>query len=227
MRNWPLFDLRLTTPRLELRIPTLADLDDLADLAAGGVHEPEFMPFLMPWTDVPPEERARSTLQFQWRGWAEWTPENWRCDFVAVLDGEVVGTQGITARDFATVREINSGSWLGIHHQGKGIGTEMRTAILDLAFTGLGAAEAVSTAFDDNAASVGVSRKLGYTDDGISRISRRGERATELRFRLPRATWLATPHPPTKITALSPCLPLFGAATPPAPGPPTPDEPLH
>jgi RimJ/RimL family protein N-acetyltransferase len=210
MRNWPLFDLRLTTPRLELRVPTLADLDDLADLAAEGVHAPELMPFIVPWSDAPPAERARGTIQFQWRAWAEWSPDDWRCDFVAVLDGEVVGTQGLTARDFATVREVGTGSWIGLRHQGKGIGTEMRTAVLDLAFTGLGATDAVSSAFADNPASLAVSRKLGYTEDGISRRSRRSAPATEIRLRVTRDTWRETPHPTTKITALPPCLPLFG-----------------
>ncbi|HEY3683415.1 MAG TPA: GNAT family protein [Streptosporangiaceae bacterium] len=210
MRNWPLFDLRLTTPRLELRVPTLADLDALADLAADGVHAPGLMPFVQPWSDAPPAERARSTVQFQWRGWAEWTPEDWRCDFVVVLNGEIVGTQGLSARDFATVREVGTGSWVGLRHQGKGIGTEMRTAVLDLAFTGLGATEATSSAFADNPASLAVSRKLGYTEDGLFRRSRRATRATEIRLRLTRETWHATPHPTTEITALQPCFPLFG-----------------
>ena len=29
LRHWPLFGLRLRTPRLELRLPSLADLDEL------------------------------------------------------------------------------------------------------------------------------------------------------------------------------------------------------
>ena len=33
---FPLVGLRLVTPRLELRIPSLAELADLADVAAGG-----------------------------------------------------------------------------------------------------------------------------------------------------------------------------------------------
>ena len=33
-RNWPLFGLRLRTARLELRLPSLADLDELGSLAA-------------------------------------------------------------------------------------------------------------------------------------------------------------------------------------------------
>ncbi|WP_405088044.1 hypothetical protein [Microbispora sp. NBC_01389] len=66
MRHWPLFALKVTTPRLELRLPTLNDLDALADRAAEGVHDPAGMPFGVPWTDAPPDERARSTVQVHW-----------------------------------------------------------------------------------------------------------------------------------------------------------------
>ncbi len=52
--HWPLFDLRITTPRLQLRPPTDEDLADLALLAADGVHEPDFMPFSIPWTEGGP-----------------------------------------------------------------------------------------------------------------------------------------------------------------------------
>jgi hypothetical protein len=62
--HWPLTDLRLQTPELELRWPSLDDLDALADLAAAGVHDPEVQPFMVAWTDASPEERARSTLQY-------------------------------------------------------------------------------------------------------------------------------------------------------------------
>ena len=50
---WPLFDLRVRTPRLELRYPSDDDLVALVDLARMGIHPPETMPFSTPWTDVP------------------------------------------------------------------------------------------------------------------------------------------------------------------------------
>ncbi|MEP7024080.1 MAG: hypothetical protein ABJB47_09810 [Actinomycetota bacterium] len=56
--RWPLADLRLQTPGLELRWPSLNDLDALAGLAAAGVHDPEVQPFMVAWTDASPEERA-------------------------------------------------------------------------------------------------------------------------------------------------------------------------
>ena len=72
------------------------------------------------------------------------------------------------------LREVSTGSWLGQRYQGQGLGTEMRAAVLHLAFTGLGAEFATSNTFTDNAASLGVSRKLGYLPDGIQRQVIRG-----------------------------------------------------
>jgi RimJ/RimL family protein N-acetyltransferase len=203
-------DLRLRTPALELRLPSAADLDALADLAARGVHDPGVQPFTVAWTDASPEERARGTLQYHWSRWGSWTPSNWVLELVTVRDGVVVGTQGIGGRDFAVLREVSTGSWLGLQYQGQGIGTQMRAAVLHLAFEGLGAEYAVSSAFEDNAASLGVSRKLGYRDDGIELHVVRGRRAVARRLRMTRADWEASRSVPVEIHGLRPCLPHFG-----------------
>jgi RimJ/RimL family protein N-acetyltransferase len=209
---WPLPGLRLRTPRLELRMPTETDLMDLAELAAGDVHDPAVQPFLVPWTDRPPAERARGAMQYHWRQWAAWTPEHWTLELAVISAGTLVGVQSVSARDFAVLREVNSGSWLGMAHQGKGIGTEMRAAVLHLAFAGLGAQQARSEAFDDNPASLAVSRKLGYADDGIDRHVVRGRPIVSQRLRLERATWEATHTVPVTIAGLQPCLHMFGVA---------------
>ena len=208
--HWPLFGLRLTTPRLELRVPDLQDLAQLAEVAAAGVHDPGRQPFVVPWTDGTPTEVARATMQFQWRTWGQWTPDNWLLGFVTVCDGEVIGTQGLDARDFTTLREVGTGSWLGRAHHGRGYGTEMRAAVLELAFTGLGAQWATSEAFADNAASYGVSRKLGYVDDGIARHTVRGQAVVGRRLRLDVEGWAATRTVDVRIEGLAPCLPMFG-----------------
>jgi hypothetical protein len=113
LRHWPLFGLRLRTPRLELRLPSLADLDELAGVAADGVHDPAVQPFGVPWTDVPPDQRARSVLQFHLRELGAWSPQDWTLNLVVEMDGAIAGTQGITGRDFAVLREVHTGSWLG------------------------------------------------------------------------------------------------------------------
>lgn len=207
---WPLADLRLRTPRLELRWPSQADLDALAALAADGVHDPAVQPFTVAWTDVGPPERARSVLQYHWGRWAAWTPADWGLEFAVVRDGTVVGTQGMSGSDFAVRREVTTGSWLGRAFQGQGIGTQMRSAVLALAFEGLDARYACSDAFEDNPASLGVSRNLGYADDGIQVIAVRGRPAVSRRLRLDRAAWQAARSGPVDFIGLEPCLPYFG-----------------
>lgn len=108
--HWPLYALRLRTPRLELGLPVLEELDALVQLSTEGVHDPSWTPFAVPWTDL-----------------------------------------------------------LGQHYQGHGIGTEMRAAVLHLAFAGLNTESAVSGALVDKPASAGVSRKLGYQPNGTFR----------------------------------------------------------
>jgi len=208
--HWPQYGLRLRTPRLELRLPGLDDLAQLADLAAAGVHDPAVMPFVVPWTDGTPAERARSTLQWHWKLLSSWTPEKWSLPLVAVADGQVVGTQEMGGRDFAVARQVETGSWLGLAHHGKGYGTEMRAAILALAFEGLEAWFAATEAFAHNEASWRVSAKLGYTDNGTERHVVRGEPVVGRRMLLTRENWAAARTIDTEITGLEPCLPQFG-----------------
>jgi len=208
--HWPLADLRLQTPDLELRWPSPDDLGALADLAAPGVHDPEVQPFMVPWTDTSPEERARGTLQYHWSRWGAWKPSNWVLTLAVLRDGVVVGTQDVGGRDYAVLREVHTGSWLGQRYQGQGIGTQMRAAVLHLAFDGLGAQWAISAAFENNPASLGVSRKLGYRDDGVDWYQVRGRPELSRRLRLDRAGWEAARTVPVQIHGLPPCLPLFG-----------------
>ncbi|MFJ2956543.1 GNAT family N-acetyltransferase [Streptomyces sp. NPDC087270] len=210
MDHWPLLGLRLTTPRLELRLPSEEELGELADLAAGGIHEPDRMPFIVPWTDLPPAERARSVVQHHWLRRGNWTGDNWDLNLSVFKDGRVVGLQAIAARDFAALRQVSTASWLGIRHQRQGIGTEMRAAALHLAFVGLGAADALSGAFEDNASSFAVSGKLGYEPDGVDQLAVRGRRVTMRRLRLSRARWETHQHVSVTVAGLRPCLPLFG-----------------
>ena len=192
---WPLFDLEVRTPRLTLRYVDDDLAIELAALAARGIHDPATMPFCRPWTDVPSPELERNSLRFWWRSRAELTTSRWELTF-AVLEGgdgdrpgRVLGGTGLSADDFPTLRSFETGSWLGLEHQGRGLGRELREATLHLGFDVLGAEFATTTAFVDNAPSLGVTRGLGYEPDGTHRVVRRGEPAELLRFRMPRAHW--------------------------------------
>jgi RimJ/RimL family protein N-acetyltransferase len=183
---WPLRQLVVRTPRLELRPDDDDGLMELVAQAYRGVHDPAMMPFQVPWTDAPAEELGRRIMQFYWSQRAELRPDRWSVHFLVRLDGAVIGTQGMAAKDFAVTRQVNTGSWLGRRHQGRGMGTEMRAAVLQLAFDHLGAAVARSDAFVDNRASHEVSRKLGYVADGTEVLARRGAAAVEQRLVLNR-----------------------------------------
>jgi RimJ/RimL family protein N-acetyltransferase len=225
---WPVAGLRIrisggaagSAGALDLRLPDDDDLSTLAALAEAGVHDPGVQPFSMAWTDVEPAARARSVLQYHWGCLGNWSPDAWTLNLVVVRDRVVVGTQGLSAKDYRIVREVGTGSWLGRQHQGQGTGTAMRAAVLALAFDGLGADFALSEAFTDNPASLRVSRKLGYADDGMDRLVIRGRAAECRRLRISRAAWLAAGGAvglglgEVAIDGLEPCLPLFGLGQP-------------
>ena len=83
---WPLFDLQVRTPRLELRYIDDEMATELALLAAKGIHPPDFMPFAMPWSEEPSPLLERNTMQFYWRCRAELSPAKWTIE-LAVLVG--------------------------------------------------------------------------------------------------------------------------------------------
>lgn len=210
---WPLFDIRLRTERLELRWPTDDDCLALTELAGRGIHKPGWMPFAHPWTEQPSPERERTSMQFYWSTRANWKPESWNFVLVTLLDDEVVGTQSIGASDFAIRKVVESGSWLGQAFQGQGLGKEQRAAVLELAFTGLGATRAESAAREDNRPSLGVSKSLGYEENGDAVVSNSGKAIRQINLKLSRQRWESCRSHDVQISGLAPCLELFGAAT--------------
>lgn len=209
-RHWPLHGLRIRTPRLELRLPDEALLDELASVGADGVHAPDRMPFIVPWTDGEPDEVGRATYQHVLGTIAGWTEKDWHLSLAVLHEGKAVGRQDVMGREFGVRREVMTGSWLGLPHQGQGIGTEMRAAALHLAFEGLGARYAVSDARTDNAGSLGVSRRLGYEPDGLQIEVIRREAVTLRRLRLDRAGWEKHRSVDVTVEGLDACRADFG-----------------
>jgi RimJ/RimL family protein N-acetyltransferase len=211
--HWPLFALRVRTPVLELRYPDDALAAAVADVGAEGVHDPSFRPFIRQWTGIPPPQQQRNTVQHLWRTRGTWKPTSWVCPLAVLVDGDVAGLQGVNADDFPSRRSVLTGSWLGKPYQGRGLGSEMRAAVLHLAFAGLGAARAESAAWHDNGASLGVSRKLGYEENGVDWLLRGEEPERQVRLLLTRERWEQDRRDDIEILGLEPCLPFFGAVT--------------
>jgi RimJ/RimL family protein N-acetyltransferase len=211
LRHWPLFGLRVVTPRLEIRLADDEDLVALVDEIENGVHDPATMPFNIEWTDIPSPRRERESLQWFWRQRAEWSPQKWTFSGAVIIDGCPVGVQDLSADNFFKLRTVRTGSWLGMRHQGRGIGKEMRAAILHLAFAGLGAVEANSGAWHDNTPSLKVSEALGYEVNGVDIGLRRDRPERQFRLRLSREAWEQRRRDDIHIVGLDPCLELFGA----------------
>ncbi|MHB8312651.1 MAG: GNAT family N-acetyltransferase [Candidatus Dormibacteria bacterium] len=151
MNSWPLYGIRIRTARLELRLPDLDRLDELARLATCGIHDQDIMPFSNAWADQPSPQLERSVFQYHLLQVAQWRPERWCFNAVAIHEGRVIGCQDLEAEAFAVRRSVDTASWLGREYQGLGFGKEMRAAILHLGFVALGAEEALTSAFRDYA----------------------------------------------------------------------------
>jgi RimJ/RimL family protein N-acetyltransferase len=214
---WPLFGLRLRTEHLVLRLPTDDDLVDFIQLAKAGIHPPDEMPFGVAWTTVPSPAFERNSFQHYWGSRASLTPENWNLNLMVELAGRPIGAQSVGAEGFAIHRTVHTGSWLGREFQGRGIGKEMRAAVLGFAFDGLGAQVAESSAFLDNHASNGVSRALGYEENGFGSLAPQGVARVTQKFRMTAEAWRARPRPALAIEGLDGIRDQFGAGEPAGP----------
>ena len=108
------------------------------------------------------------------------------------------------------MRTVATGSWIGREFQGRGFGKEMRAAVLGFAFDGLGARVAETNAFLDNAASNGVSRALGYEENGRGTLAPEGIARETQRFRMTVEGWRSRPRPALAIEGLDLSRDLFG-----------------
>lgn len=196
--TWPIHGLVLRTPRLELRGMTEQLALQLADLLPDDV---ELDPSL-----ILPDRRQRS-LQSYARSVATWSPADWVLPFAVSSADGLIGLQALEGKDFAVRREVDTHSWLVASARGRGLGGEMRGAVLALAFGHLGATRAVTEAWQDNGPSLGVSRSLGYQPNGTSIVVRDGSPSVMVSLSL-----TAPKVPEVEVNGLSSCLALLGLA---------------
>lgn len=191
MTSYPLLDVRVSTPTLELRGATDDLLDHLADVVRAGQAHADPAPYDDPMSfyENDPDLRVATWLRAIWRGRGKVEADAWRLYFVVVVEGRPVGMQDLIGVSFSTFGTVTSFSWLSADQRGRGLGHEMRAAILHLAFDGLGAKEASSDAFVDNHGSNTISRDLGYEPNGSDWATRQGEPAPLNRWRLTRDAW--------------------------------------
>jgi RimJ/RimL family protein N-acetyltransferase len=210
--TYPPLNLAVRTPRLTLAAATDELLERLVPVVrAGVVTDDDPVPFDDPMSlyEESPTREWR-WMRSIWSGRSRVSAEFWRLYFVVCDDGEPVGMQDLVGRDFAALGTVTSFSWLAPAARGRGLGKESRAAILHLAFAGLGAREAGSDAFVDNHASNRVSEAAGYTRNGTTWATRRGEAAQLQCWRLTRDDWAARRRTDIELSGVEECKPVLG-----------------
>lgn len=208
---WPFDGLRLQHRQVELRPVTEADLPVLVALQPDDhEHDPTVERFPFHTRD---QHRTRLVHRDYWQSRGTWTPTSWALGFVVRVDGDPVGVQSLEATDFPTLRTVDSGSWLSPEVRGRGIGVDMRLAVLGLAFDHLGAVAAISSARVDNHASLGVSLRCGYLPNGVSLTDSEVGPVELQHLRLTASAWANSDHAgQVEVDGLGPGLAWFGAA---------------
>jgi RimJ/RimL family protein N-acetyltransferase len=148
-------------------------------------------------------------MQWFWRALGEWKIEHWRLPLAVWFDARLVGFQELEAERFTSLATVESSSWLVPEARGLGIGKEMRAAVLNLAFVHLGATVATSGAWESNAASLGVSHALGYSDNGWFVHDHLGRIDRQRRVILEKEQWNPSRWP-TDVVGLDACRAWFG-----------------
>ncbi|KNX37981.1 GNAT family N-acetyltransferase [Luteipulveratus halotolerans] len=207
--DWPLTDLGLACGDVTLRPVRDADLDVLVDrLPDDFEHDPRAE--LLPWLDLA-ANRRRLLRQDVWRARGTWAPSSWRLDLTVSAQGRPVGVQTLETDDLAGIGTVDTTSWLVSDVRGRGYGVAMRRAVLGLAFDHLGAAAAVTSAREDNASSLGVSRRIGYADNGVSLNASGTGRVRLQHLRLTAEQWHTSGQGRlVTVSGVERCLPWFG-----------------
>ncbi len=91
---------------------------------------------------------------------------------VAVVDGEVVGTIGLHTKTRPRINHIGEiGMMVRDDWQGKGVGSAMMQAVIDLADKWLNLARLELTVYTDNEPAIALYRKFGFEIEGTMRKS--------------------------------------------------------
>ena len=205
---WPLLDLRLTFGDLELSPLVETDLAEVVQLVPADL---ELNPNATRFAVDDRTHRGVVVHQEYWRSYGTWTTQAWRFHLAVRRDGELLGLQELEGNEFPTLRTVDTSSWLVESARGAGIGKSMRRAVLALAFDHLGARAAITSAWHDNHASLGVSRSLGYRPNGESYLARGEGVDTLVHLRMTLDEWRsAGGAPDVTVTGVRDALPLFG-----------------
>lgn len=173
-----------------LRPVPFAEFEALASLVGNGLFPDGEASTLSGWYDPDDLVRsARRSIAYHCDTLANANPDRWALPLGVWCDDQLIGVQGLHAERFLVRREAQTGSFLAPEWRGRGFGTLARHGIVAAAFDQLAADWVTSAAIVGNAASKGVSVRVGYQPDGLEVTDNGGRRQVLERFRLPADHW--------------------------------------
>lgn len=209
---WPPYGLVIDAGDLRFTALREADVPEVLAVVADGIHPPERMPFLFPWTDAPPEQLGPNYMRFFASTLLGTDGRDAALELVVRRRGEVVGMQALNGRDLPVTRRMETGSWLGMRFQGEGLGTLMRRVMCAFAFDHLGLDAVHSSAWEDNEASRRVSEKVGYRETCRGESERRGVSTPEVFLELRAQDFQRGPMPELRVRGAGPLREFLGLA---------------
>lgn len=158
--RWSAAQPVIETPRLEMRPPTLADVEEIAlmsaDRSLGLMTAAIPKPFTVEDARVFVASAARRSR-----------PAAMTFSIRRTSDGALVGGVGWSTAENGLVE---LGYWLGVEHRGRGLATEAARAVLDAAFGWTGTKAVTARCRVTNPASRGVLERCGFQWEGTGLV---------------------------------------------------------
>ena len=153
-------------------------------------------------------------MQHYWRTRGAFSPEAWFLNLMVELDGRPIGAQHVRSggvrRPFG--RSTPGHGW---GERTRAVASARRCAPRCSGSPSTGSAREVAetSAFLDNHASNGVSRALGYEENGLGSLAPEGVARVTQKFRMTAEGWRSRPRPALAIDGLDGIRDMFGAAS--------------
>lgn len=106
---WPPSGLVVESGDLRMTALREADVPEVLDVVAGGIHDPSWTPFAFPWTDAPAEEIPANYMRFFASTLARTQGGGASIELVVRRGGRVVGMQAMNGADVAGSRRMETG----------------------------------------------------------------------------------------------------------------------
>ena len=208
---WPLFDLRIRSEHLVLRLPTDDELD--RPCRAGPIRHPRRGRDAVRGAVVDaaePRVRDRIRPAPLDDAWRRGRPRNGGSTWPS--SGTASSSPPRRSRPKASRSTTWSTPARGSPGGSSGRGSARRCGARSWRSPSTISVPSVaeSEAFLDNAASNAVSQSLGYEPNGFGRLAPEGVSRETAKYRMTRAVWEARPRPTVEVDGLDRCRALFG-----------------